>query len=210
MARKITRKSKPEIRWDSPSGGIVPEIDFDDPCRARILSICGKESAIDALRDYTGRFVLEQQLADNEPTSADYNQTLADLEAATSNLIDRLDMLRGHEIESLIDNAWYQATKQLPDWNMLESEVMKFRKYVWVAQRVLADSQNQKGRKNTSEPIRTLMRNCADVLESCGVAVSHCRNGQLIELVEVCLESAGVRRYANSLHHYLPKKVAKK
>ncbi len=169
------------------------------------MAIIHKQSFIDALASYCGLFEIQLSTEKDKPTAGDYSRTLDDLEQVTSDFIDRLGKLAGHEIEGLIDNAWYSTTKQLPDAD--EREQMKrlalnFRQQVRIAQTQLPTMVETKGRTKSTEPIRDLVNNCRCVLSSNGASDEevevHYRR-----VVKICLNATGNSHMLDRLRHYL-------
>ncbi|MCB1927743.1 MAG: hypothetical protein KDH17_06855 [Rhodocyclaceae bacterium] len=186
---------------------MVPHIEFDTRAVARIAQVCSHPDFLQRIKDLAGQFALEDELIRRAPTSADLRKTLEDLEKRVSNFIDGLRMLRGHDLEGIIDNAVFEVTKELPpDRGELERLTWEFRRQVWIAQRKLDDLVPQT-KIRTADPIRELASWIAWTMDEFGVTWTTHRDGQLATLTLTCLEAAGCATHTqDTVHHYLPKK----
>lgn len=187
---------------------MVPAVHFKEQTRKLLHDICPTAGFIELMQDLTARFLLEQETEDNRPTSADYAVTLDDLERVTSAFLDRLDKLGGHELQSIIDSAWYDHAKELPgDSGQIYTLAWNFRRQVWLAQRVLPEYINI-SKPSTANPIREFMANCCRALERHGIEPSRGVDGNLMRVASACLDGSGrdMSRYEDSLRKYLPGK----
>lgn len=201
--RDATRKTKAQVRWDASTGGIVPSVTFEERFMQSLTAINSHERFIPILQDYCGRFLLHESMESNKPTSGDYKKTLADLEQVTSDFIDRLTSLAGHELEGFIDSAWYDATKKLPDdRHQLKQLAVAFRQQVRVTQNALPEMIQTKGRTNTTAPIRDLVSNCRDAMASCGSTDEEIK-AKSSDVVTACLCAIGKEHLLGRLRHYL-------
>lgn len=201
--RDKTRTTKPQVRWDASTGGIEPSVTFEDRLIQKLMAINPDERFIPILKDYCGRFLLEESMESNKPTSGDYEKTLADLEQVTSDFIERLTSLAGHELEGFIDSAWYDAAKKLPqDIHPLKQLARTFRQQVRVTQKALPQMIQTKGRTSTTAPIRDFVSHCRDAMVSCGSTDEEIKNHSRA-VVEICLIAIGRDDRIKGLHHYL-------
>lgn len=200
--RDKTRKTKPQVRWDASTGGIEPSVTFEDRFIDKLTAINAHEKFIPILKEYCGRFLLEDSIESNKPTSADYRKTLEDLDEVATDFIGRLTSLAGHELEGLIDSAWYEATKKLPDNTALKQLAHTFRQQVRVTQMALPQMIQTKGRTNSTGPIRNLVSHCRAAMEGCGSTPEQIEaNARAV--VEICLFATGREDKVDGLHHYL-------
>ena len=207
MPRKGTRNPKPELRWDANCGVMVPDVTFDQGTRALLAKICDAPGFIDGLQRWTGYFLAEQKAEDTKPTGADMAKLFDDIEGVTDAFLERLQELPGHALMDIIDHEWYLRTKELPPHpEELLNLVRRFRQQIAVGKFGIANHVQAKGRTNTSAPIRNLFIRVHELLEKGGVAPVYGESGNLMEVVTLCLDAAECRRYAGSLHHYLPLK----
>lgn len=201
--RDKTRKTKPQVRWDASTGGIEPSVTFEDRFIQQLTAINPDERFIPLLKDYCGRFLLEESVESNKPTPSDYKKTLDDLEQVTSDFIGRLTSLAGHELEALMDSAWYDATKKLPpDIHPLKQLAWTFRQQVRVTKNWLPQTIQTKGRTSTTAPIRDFVSYCRDAMASCGSTAEEIKTNSR-DVVEICLIAIGRDDRIKGLHHYL-------
>lgn len=201
--RAKTRKTKPQVRWDASTGGIVPSVTFNTRFIDELTAINSHENFIPMLADYCGRYLLDESVESNKPTPADYQKTLDDLDQVVTDFIGRLTNLAGHELEGLIDSAWYEATKKLPDNTALKQLAHTFRQQVRVTQMALPQMIQTKGRTNSTAPLRDLVSNCRGAMEKCGSTPEEIEaNARAV--VEICLIATGREDRVNKgIHHYL-------
>ena len=200
--RDGNRKTKPQVRWDANAGGIEPLVTFEERFRASLAAINPHERFIPILQDYCGRFLLHESVESHKPTTSDYKKTLDDLEQVTSDFIDRLASLAGHELEGLIDSAWYGATKTIDDRHPLEQLARNFRQQVRVTQKVLPEMIQTKGRTSTTAPIRDFVSNCRDAMACCGSTDEEIK-AKSSDVVKICLCAIGKEHLLGRLRHYL-------
>lgn len=201
--RDKTRTTKPQVRWDASTGGVYQAVAFEERFIQSLTAINPHEGFIPILKDYCGRFLLDDSIEKKKPTSGDYKKTLDDLEQVTSDFIDRLTKLAGHELEGFIDSAWYDATKKLPDERQTLKELAwAFRQQVRVTQIRLPEMIQTKGRTSSTAPIRDFVSNCRDAMERCGSTAEEIKK-QSRDVVEICLIAIGRDDLLTRLHPYL-------
>ena len=105
MVRKISRKTKSEVRWDASTGGVQPNVTFDNETRAELEGINSSNGFVSILEDRCGEFLLYESVERKKPTAGDYKRTLDDLEQVTGKFINRLQLLEAHELQGYIDSA---------------------------------------------------------------------------------------------------------
>lgn len=198
MARKITRKTKPQIRWDAHTGGIVPSFKLPQEALAQLHEISSDERLPSLLESNCGNFFLEESIEASKPTAGDYDKTLADLENVTSAFLDRINKLRGHELEGMIDSAWYEATKALPDYDCLQGKAASFLQQIRVAQQYAPVAT---GRTRSADALRTLIENCKYSLYTCGFSENETEKN-LRKVVRICLNSMGKSHLVERIRHY--------
>jgi hypothetical protein len=198
MARKATRNTHKQIRWDANTGGMVPDFHFQPEALIELAKISADSRFAQILKSHCGNFLLQHEQDANKPTSGDYGETLDDLQGVTSNFLDRLNKLRGHELERVIDSAWYEATKKLPEYEPLLIMANMFLKQVRVAQNYLEIDQ---GRATSTEALRDLVSNCRNALTACGLSEDEASN-QTRPTVRICIKGMGKSHLLERLRHY--------
>lgn len=198
MARKTTRNTRKEIRWDASTGGMIPDFRLSDNAKTELVKISGDERLIPMLENYCGIFLLQDSQEASKPTPGDYDRTLEDLMTVTADFLDRLKKLRGHELEAVIDIAWYKATKNLPEYDALQDMATMFLKQVRVAQN---HTPSKQGRTTSTEALRDLISNCKFALVECGLAAQNI-DKQTRAIVRICIKSMGKSHLLERLRHY--------
>lgn len=204
MPRKITRNTKKQVRWDASSGGIVPDVKFSEKTKQLLTGINSDASFIERLEASCGMFQLADNLEQKKPTYGDYERTLEDLETVTSDFLDRLDKLAGHDLEGLIDSAWYAATKKIPDRGEVRTLAIQFRQQARVAQAALPSWSNSNGRTTSTEPLRHFIYDCELAMKDYGASDEFIAENRR-KLVRICLAGIGKEHLLNRLDHYLKK-----
>lgn len=202
MARSTARKTKKQIRWDASSGGIVHDVSFSNATKQLLAEINSSPSFIERLEQCCGMFQLADNLEQQKPTYGDYEKTLDDLESVASNFIDRLEKLAGHELEGLIDSAWYAATKNLPDRDAVKMLAIQFRQQTRVAQASLPSWSNSNGRTTSAGPLRSFIASCDLTMKDHGESDEFIANNRR-KLIRICLSGMGKDHLLNRLDHYL-------
>lgn len=202
MARKA-RTTKKEIRWDSNKvGSAYMPSHFKPEFRAKLISINADANFIPLLEEYCGRFLHHEAVENQKPTAGDLQATLADLERVTADFMDRLQRLEGHELEGLIDSAWFGATSEIPDHGTLKPLVLSFYKQVRVTQAKLPELVQMNGRPNTTEPIKDLIANCRYAMSQSGSTDDEIEQSYRA-VVKTCLDAIGKSNLIDRLRHYL-------